>query len=253
MQRVGGQVIGPLTLAKSLAREQAGEPAEALAVLTNGLPDAIEEREDATDLFADAVRLALTVGDLGAAHDIVERAEAAGRASDVPHRKAVALHCRGLLNSDPVMLLRAAEYYHAASRPLPWAQALEAAGVALANCDDLTGARTRFSDAFSLYTTLGADWDLARTQARFRTFGIRRGPHTQHRRAHRGWDSLTPAELKVAGLVARGMSNPQIATELFLSRRTVQTHVSHILAKLSLTSRTDIAREASKRDLTASE
>jgi DNA-binding NarL/FixJ family response regulator len=83
-------------------------------------------------------------------------------------------------------------------------------------------------------------------------YGIRRGPHTQHRRSQRGWDSLTPTELKVAGLVARGMSNPQIATELFLSRRTVQTHVSHILAKLSLTSRTDIAREASKRDLTAS-
>jgi DNA-binding NarL/FixJ family response regulator len=49
------------------------------------------------------------------------------------------------------------------------------------------------------------------------------------------------------------MSNPQIGAELFLSRRTVQTHVSHILAKLNLTSRTDIAREASVRDLTPSE
>jgi DNA-binding CsgD family transcriptional regulator len=117
----------------------------------------------------------------------------------------------------------------------------------------MTGARVHFTDAFALYTTLGADWDLARTQARFRTYGIRRGPRTQHRRTHRGWDSLTPTELKVAGLVARGMSNPQIANELFLSRRTVQTHVSHILAKLNLTSRTDIAREASVRDLAPSD
>ncbi|HEU4422319.1 MAG TPA: LuxR C-terminal-related transcriptional regulator [Pilimelia sp.] len=44
------------------------------------------------------------------------------------------------------------------------------------------------------------------------------------------------------------MSNPQIAAQLFLSRRTVQTHVSHILAKLNLHSRTEIAREASLRD-----
>jgi DNA-binding CsgD family transcriptional regulator/tetratricopeptide (TPR) repeat protein len=253
VQRLGGQIIGPLTLAKSLAREQAGEPGEALTVLTDGMPDAVEEWEDATDLFADAVRLAITVGDWEAARTITERAEAAGLTSDVPHRRAVALHCRGLLDNDPVALLAAAEHYEAASRPLPRAQALEAAGVALANSDDVTGARVHFTDAFALYTTLGADWDLARTQARFRTYGIRRGPRTQHRRTHRGWDSLTPTELKVAGLVARGMSNPQIASELFLSRRTVQTHVSHILAKLNLTSRTDIAREASVRDLASSD
>ena len=58
---------------------------------------------------------------------------------------------------------------------------------------------------------------------------------------------LTPTEMKVAGLVAEGMSNPQIAAHLFLSRRTVQTHVSHILAKLQLHSRTEIAREAGLR------
>jgi DNA-binding CsgD family transcriptional regulator len=88
-------------------------------------------------------------------------------------------------------------------------------------------------------------------QATFRAYGIRRGPRATHRRASHGWDSLTPTELKVADLVAQGMSNPQIATHLFLSRRTVQTHVSHVLAKLELNSRTDIAREASRRDLRA--
>jgi DNA-binding CsgD family transcriptional regulator/tetratricopeptide (TPR) repeat protein len=253
LQQLGDQLIGPLALAKSLAKEQAGSPSEALAVLTDGMPETADEWEDATDLFADAVRLAITVGDWDAARTIVRYAESAGHESAVPHRKAVALHCRGLLDNDAVQLLRAADQYEAAGRLLPRAQALEAAGVALANSDDVAGARAHFTDAFALYTTLGADWDLARTQARFRTYGIRRGPRTQHRRTHRGWDSLTPTELKVAGLVARGMSNPQIAAELFLSRRTVQTHVSHILAKLNLTSRTDIAREASVRDLTPSD
>jgi DNA-binding CsgD family transcriptional regulator len=53
--------------------------------------------------------------------------------------------------------------------------------------------------------------------------------------------------LTVVDLVARGMSNPQIAAVLFLSRRTVQTHVSHVLAKLGVPSRTDIVREAARR------
>ena len=107
-----------------------------------------------------------------------------------------------------------------------------------------------FTDAYALYAKLGAEWDLARTQARFRSYGIRRGPRVRHRQARRGWESLTPSETRVAAMVAQGMSNPQIAAQLFLSRRTVQTHVSHILAKLELQSRIDIAREASQREAT---
>lgn len=57
------------------------------------------------------------------------------------------------------------------------------------------------------------------------------------------WDALTPTEQKVAHLVADGLSNPDIAAELFLSRNTVQTHVSHILAKLGARSRAEVARE----------
>jgi DNA-binding NarL/FixJ family response regulator len=169
----------------------------------------------------------------------------------VPYRRAVGAHCRGLLDRDPAMLRAAADDYAAAGRLLPRAQALEAAAVALADAGDVAGARAQFTEAFSVYTELGAGWDLARTQATFRSYGIRRGPHAPHRRTDRGWGSLTPTEVKVVELVARGMSNPSIAAQLFLSRRTVQTHVSHVLAKLDLHSRTDIAREASRRDLAA--
>jgi len=59
--------------------------------------------------------------------------------------------------------------------------------------------------------------------------------------------SSTPAEATVAQLVVAGLSNPQIAERLFVSRRTVTTHVSHILAKLQVRTRTDIAREAGLR------
>jgi ATP/maltotriose-dependent transcriptional regulator MalT len=251
-ERLGDRIIGPLALAKSLQREQADEPAEALAVLMEGISEPVEEAEETADLLADAVRLAVTVGDRRAAGTLMLRAEAVSSASNVPHRKAVAPHCRGLLYGDPALLLRAADHYQTAGRMLPRAQALEAAGVALAERGDMAEARTRFTDAFSLYTTLGAGWDLARTQARFRAYGIRRGPRVRHRSSNNGWDSLTPTELKIVALVARGMSNPQIAAHLFLSRRTVQTHVSHILSKLDLHSRIDIAREASRREMTES-
>jgi len=69
-------------------------------------------------------------------------------------------------------------------------------------------------------------------------------PSRKHRRAVSGWDSLTDSELKVAAFVEEGLSNPEIAARLMLSRRTVATHVSHILKKLDVTTRTDIARES---------
>jgi DNA-binding NarL/FixJ family response regulator len=98
-----------------------------------------------------------------------------------------------------------------------------------------------------LYTSLGAAADAARLQAAFRVHGMRRGPHAKHRQARSGWDSLTPTETKIAALVEEGLSNPEIAAKLLLSRRTVGTHVSHILKKLDVHSRIDIAREAALR------
>ena len=123
---------------------------------------------------------------------------------------------------------------------------------ALVDTGDRDPARAAFSRAVDLYSSLGATRDVARLQARFRAHGIRRAPRVKHRRAGRGWESLTPAEAKIAALVAEGMTNPQIAARLFLSHRTVATHVSHILGKLDVRSRIDIAREVTDRRAVAS-
>jgi len=127
------------------------------------------------------------------------------------------------------------------------AKALEAAAECLVEDDDRVGARLAFEQAMEVYEFLGAEADLNRVQAEFRSYGIRRGPHSKHRRAQSGWESLTDAELKVAAFVEEGLSNPDIAARLMLSRRTVATHVSHILKKLEVATRTDIARESALR------
>jgi DNA-binding NarL/FixJ family response regulator len=67
------------------------------------------------------------------------------------------------------------------------------------------------------------------------------------RRPETGWDALTPTEAKVAAMVGEGMSNPDIAARLFLSRNTVQVHMSKILAKLQAHSRLEVAMVVSRR------
>src|SRR6266511_3977024 len=139
-----------------------------------------------------------------------------------------------------------AEDYRALGTPLGFGQAYEEAAVLLAQAGDVVGARAALTDAARAYLDLGAVWDLRRADARLRQHGVRRGPRTVRRRPTTGWEALTPTEERVAALVAEGRSNPDIAAELLLSRRTVQTHVSNILAKLGLGSRIEIVREVDR-------
>lgn len=68
----------------------------------------------------------------------------------------------------------------------------------------------------------------------------------ERKRPTTGWGSLTPAELDVVRLVAEGIPNKDIATRLFVSPRTVQSHLRHVYYKLGLTSRVQLAKEAAR-------
>ena len=57
---------------------------------------------------------------------------------------------------------------------------------------------------------------------------------------------MTPAERDVIKLVRQGLSNNDIATRLFISPRTVATHLTHVYTKLGLTSRVQLAQEAAR-------
>jgi DNA-binding CsgD family transcriptional regulator len=248
-ERIGHRLIAPLALARSLDHESQGALPEALAALTDGFDRDTEELEEIEDLLADAVRLAVGTGDLSSAQALAGHATTLAASSEVPHQQANALYCRALLDHDAPKLLTAAERYDDATRPLLRAKALEAAAGYFVDADDREQARAAFTGAVEVYTDLDAAADVARLQAEFRVHGIRRGPHAKHRRARSGWESLTATEIKIAAFVEEGLSNPEIAARLLLSRRTVATHVSHILKKLDVNSRIDIARESALRNV----
>jgi DNA-binding CsgD family transcriptional regulator len=192
-------------------------------------------------LLPDVIRLAVAAGDTdtAAAAIAICTAETRAEIDEITVRRS-----QGLLDGDPVPILAAAEQYLRAGHQVLLAQCLEDGAALLAQRGDTDEARARYTEAVALFTAFGALWDLRRADARIRPYGVRRGVRGPRRRPDSGWRALTPTELTIANLVADGRSNPDIAAELLLSRRTVQSHVSHILAKLNARSRVDIAREA---------
>src|SRR5205823_3824640 len=73
----------------------------------------------------------------------------------------------------------------------------------------------------------------------------------ERRRPSSGWASLTPAETDVVRLVAEGLTNPDIAARLFVSRATVKTHLVHVFSKLGVATRSELAAAATRRGLAA--
>jgi DNA-binding CsgD family transcriptional regulator len=237
-----------LRLARAVRAERDGHPEQALAMLLSvvdprAVPAGPPDLSAVSDtMLPDLVRLLLDAGDHAAATSATELAESDAKHNRIPLKQAAAAHCRGLLDADPAVLLAAAQEYHELNSPLLRGLALENAAVLLAGTGDAQAARTAYRKAIDTFADLDAAWDIRRADSRLRPLGVRRGSRGPRQRPATGWEALTPAELNVAVRVAEGHSNPDIAADLFLSRRTVQSHVSHVLAKLGAHSRVDIAR-----------
>jgi DNA-binding CsgD family transcriptional regulator len=70
---------------------------------------------------------------------------------------------------------------------------------------------------------------------------------SERKRPSSGWDALTPMEVRVVALAAEGLTNPQIAERLFVARGTVKIHLSHIFAKVGVSTRSELASAATRR------
>jgi len=76
----------------------------------------------------------------------------------------------------------------------------------------------------------------------------RRARGTRKRPSH-GWESLTLTELEIVRHAAAGLTNPEIAERMFISRGTVKVHLSHVYTKLGLRNRSEVTAEAMRRQV----
>jgi DNA-binding NarL/FixJ family response regulator len=113
--------------------------------------------------------------------------------------------------------------------------------VRLASADE-----AELRQALSVFDDLGAKTAAAAARRRMKSVGISaipRGPRAATKATPAG---LTPREQEVLGLLAEGLPDREIARRLFISERTVHHHVSAVLAKIGVSSRTAAVREAAR-------
>ena len=154
--------------------------------------------------------------------------------------------CRGLVlrssgvvlgGDEGIDLLRAAcDGLDGSPMPVEHARALLGLGAALRRARHRADAREPLARAMELAHSCGAQPLVEAAREELVATGAR-----PRRLVRSGIDALTPSELRVAKLAAEGMSNPQIARQLFVTRRTVESHVAAILRKLDLKGREGIA------------
>jgi DNA-binding CsgD family transcriptional regulator len=161
---------------------------------------------------------------------------------------AAAKWCRALMDGSAAAAAEAARELGRTRFALQHAQACEDAAVLYAEAHDAAPARAMARAALDGYERLGADRTARRAEQRFRDAGLRLGGSPgERRRPATGWASLTVTERRVARLAAEGRTNAEIADELFVSRHTVHTHVAHVLAKLGIASRVELAALHARR------
>ena len=220
------------------AREGPERAVDLLGSVYDGAPGSTRLFVEEPGAASWLVRVALRVGEFSSAAAVAGAAARLAAANpSIGPLVAAGHHARGLLDQDADLLQRSAAEYAS-----PWdrAAAQEDAALALFARSENDGARAALSDATAAYVRIGAPRDAARARARQRAAGRRRRAPTE--RATCGWESLTGAELRVAGQVARGLTNRAVAESMNLSRHTIDFHLRRTFRKLGVRSRVQLTR-----------
>ena len=232
---------GPLTTL-GIVEYWSGSPAAAVDCFRSAdeMTDAADGAEPTMQLWrAEQVEALLELGLVDEAVVRLDAWEAASRRLDRAWALAHTTRCRGLVaaaRGDVAaavsLLAEAVEQHEAAGDPFGRARALLALGVTRRRAREKRQAREAIEQALAGFEELGADSWAERARGELGAIGGRTRS-----------DGLTPAERRVADLVAEGRTNAEVAATLFLAERTVASHLTHVYAKLGVRSRTELARK----------
>ena len=186
----------------------------------------------------DLVEALFRAGRSGRALEIVDWLDAAAERTGLPWPAAVAARGRGLAAATPAEADAAFTAAYDALRrgpaPFDLARTRLCHGEVLRRLHRPTDARTHLESALDGFEALGAAPWAQRASSELAATGKRRAPNGAPIVA------LTPQEAQVATAVASGLSNPEVAAALFVSRKTVEAHLSRVYRKLGVRSRTEL-------------
>ena len=185
-----------------------------------------------------AAQALLLLGDRGRARALAEAELADARTSGGPRALGTALRVAGLAQGGTEGLRRLAEsadILRESPARLERAKSLTELGAALRRAGQRVAARALLAEALDLAAGCGARPLARRARAELTAAGGRPRRERRH-----GLDALTPSELRVAWLAAGGQTNRQIAHGLYVTVKTVETHLAHVYAKLGIARRTEL-------------
>ncbi|MGW5361529.1 helix-turn-helix transcriptional regulator [Actinopolymorpha pittospori] len=253
----GGSIFDlDLDLARGMVADATGDPGaavETMRPLWRTFPDHFGILAMEPPTAATLVRIALRAGRRDVATGTVE---ASTRLAELNPRVAsvtgAAAHAAGLLHDDPDELVQAALHYRAGPRPLALAGACLDSAIALVAHGHQDEAVPQFEHALRVFTRADATAEAERVRVRLRALGQRRQDRAIPPRPTTGWAALSESELRVARLVAAGLTNRAAADRLSLSPHTVDSHLRHIFAKLRINTRVDLTRAVLAHEATVS-
>ena len=169
------------------------------------------------------------------------------QATGLAYPRAVGCRAQGILATDPDEAQRLFAASLAALDtvgPIPFEQArtLLCSGAAMRRNRRVVAAREPLHEALILFESLGARPWAARAAAELAASGVKDQRATDWVGRHNGLQELSPQELQVARIAGRGQNNAEVAAALFVSRKTVEAHLTRVYRKLGIRSRTELAR-----------
>jgi DNA-binding CsgD family transcriptional regulator len=239
---VANNRLGRLLDAEADARAAAECDYELYRRLDRPTAGLVDWRRPATGIInyrVHGARALIGLGHLNGAPALVEEELPLARALGTHRETGITLHVAGLLEQGEIRIVtlkHAVEELAQSQSRLEYARALYDYGAALRRANRRSEARPPLQAALTIAREARAAPLRDSAAQELKATGAR-----VSRPAHTGVDALTASEHRIASMAAGGMSNRDIAQALFVTIKTVETHIGHIYQKLNLTRRMQLA------------